>query len=79
MFDKLGHDFPFDWLVKRFQKENIVDTFNRCSKNCLFPALLFLQKSKNSFQTLYVYLANSYLKCHETKIEIKRRLHELLG
>ena len=34
---------------------------------------------KNSLQTLYVYLANSYLKCHETKIEIKRSLHELLG
>ena len=28
---------------------------------------------------MYVYLANSYLKCHETKIEIKRSLHELLG
>ena len=26
-----------------------------------------------------MYLANSYLKCHETKIEIKRSLHELLG
>ena len=25
MFDNLGDDFPFDWLVKRFQKENIVD------------------------------------------------------
>ena len=29
MFDNLGDDFPFDWLVKRFQKENIVDIFNR--------------------------------------------------
>ena len=28
MFDILD-DFPFDWLVKRFQKENIVDIFNR--------------------------------------------------
>ena len=54
MFDNLGDDFPFDWLVKRFQKENIVDTFNRCSKNCLVPALPFLQKSKNSLQTLYM-------------------------
>ena len=26
-----------------------------------------------------MYLTNSYLKCHETKIEIKRSLHELLG
>ena len=26
-----------------------------------------------------MYLANSCLKCHETKIEIKRSLHELLG
>ena len=26
-----------------------------------------------------MYLANSYLKCHGTKIEIKRSLHELLG
>ena len=26
-----------------------------------------------------MYLANSYLKCHEKKIEIKRSLHELLG
>ena len=27
MFENLGDDFPFDWLVKRFQKENIVDIF----------------------------------------------------
>ena len=54
MFDNLGDDFPFDWLVKRFQKENIVDIFNRYSRNCLFPTLLFLQKSKNSLQTLYM-------------------------
>ena len=79
MFDNLGDDFPFDWLVKRFQKENIVDIFNRYSRNCLFPTLLFLQKSKNSLQTLDVYLANSYLKCHGIKIEIRRSLHELLG
>ena len=46
MFNNLGGDFPFDWLVKRFQKENIVDIFNRYSRNCLFPTLLFLQKSK---------------------------------
>ena len=26
-----------------------------------------------------MYLANSYLKCHETKIKIKGSLHELLG
>ena len=26
-----------------------------------------------------MYQVNSYLKCHETKIEIKRSLHELLG
>ena len=68
MFDNLGDDFPFDWLVKRFQKENIVDIFNRYSRNCLFPTLLFLQKSKKSLQSLDAYLANSYLKCHETKI-----------
>ena len=54
MFDNLGDDFPFDWPVKRFQKENTVDIFNRYSRNCLFPTLLFLQKSKNSFQTLYM-------------------------
>ena len=54
MFDNLGDDFPFNWLVKRFQKENIVDIFDHYSKNCLFPALLFLQKNKNSLQTLYM-------------------------
>ena len=27
MFENLGDDFPFDWLVKHFQKENIVDIF----------------------------------------------------
>ena len=54
MFDNLGDDFPFDWLVKRFQKENIVDIFNRYSRNCLFSTLLFLKKSKNSLQTLYM-------------------------
>ena len=54
MFDNLGDDFPFDWLVKRFQKENIVDIFNRYSRNCLFPTLLFLQNSKNSLQTLHM-------------------------
>ena len=54
MFDNLGDDFPFDWLVKRFQKENIVDILTRYSRNCLFPTLLFLQKSKNSLQTLYM-------------------------
>ena len=47
MFDNLGDDFPFDWLVKRFQKENIVDIFNLYLRNCLFPTLLFLQTSKN--------------------------------
>ena len=54
MFDNLGDDFPFDWPVKRFQKENTVDIFNRYSRNCLFPTLLFLQKSKNSLHTLYM-------------------------
>ena len=54
MFDNLGDDFPFDWLVKRFQKENIVDIFNHYSRNCLFHTLLFLRKSKNSLQTLYI-------------------------
>ena len=54
MFDNLGDDFPFDWLVKRFQKENIVDIFNHYSRNCLFSTLLFLQKSKNSLQILYM-------------------------
>ena len=53
MFDNLGDDFPFEWLVKRFQKEN-VDISNRYSRNCLFPTMLFLQKSKNSLQTLYM-------------------------
>ena len=48
MFDNVGDNFPFDWLVKRFQKENIVDIFNHYSRNCLFPTRLFLQKSKNS-------------------------------
>ena len=46
MFDKLGHDFPFDWLVKRFQKENIVDIFNHYSRNCLFLTLLFYERLK---------------------------------
>ena len=77
--NNLGDYFPFDWLVKRFQTENIVDILNGYSRNYLFHTLLFLQMSKNSLQTLYVYLANSYLKCHETKIEIKSSLHELLG
>ena len=54
MFDNLGDDFPFDWLVKRFQKENMGDIFNRYSRNYLFPTLLFLKKSKNSLQTLYM-------------------------
>ena len=54
MFDNLGDDFPSDWLAKRFQKENVVDIFNCYSRNCLFPTLLFLQKSKNSLQTLYM-------------------------
>ena len=53
-FDYLGDDFPFDWVVKCFQKENVVDIFNCYSRNCLFPTLLFLQKSKNSLQTLYM-------------------------
>ena len=44
MFENLGDNFPFDWLVKRFQKENIVDIFNCYSRNCLFPTLLFLQE-----------------------------------
>ena len=52
MLDYLGDDFPFDWFVKRFQKENIVVIFNHYSRNCLFPTLLFLQKSKNFMQTL---------------------------
>ena len=54
MFDNFGDDFSFDWLVKRFQKENIVGIFNRYSRNCLFPTLLFLQKSKNPLQTLHM-------------------------
>ena len=54
MFDNLGNDFPFDWLVKRFQKENIVHIFNHYSRNCLLPTLLFLQRSKNSLQALYM-------------------------
>ena len=44
MFDNLRDDFPFDWLEKCFQKENIVDIFNRYSRNCLFPTVLFLQE-----------------------------------
>ena len=44
MFDNSGDDFPFDWLVKRLQKENIVDIFNCNSRNCLFPILLFFTK-----------------------------------
>ena len=54
MFDNLGDDFPVDWLVKRFQKENIADIFNCYSRNCLFPAQIFLQMSKNYLQTLYM-------------------------
>ena len=48
MLDYLGDDFHFDWLVKRFQKENIMDIFNHYSRNCLFHTLLFLQMSKIS-------------------------------
>ena len=54
MFDNLGDDFPLDGPVKRFQKQNTVDIFNRYSRNCLFPTLLFLQKSKNPLQTLFM-------------------------
>ena len=54
MFDNLGDDFPFDWLVKHFQKENIVDIFNCYSRNCLFATQIFLQKSKNYLQALCV-------------------------
>ena len=54
MFDNIGDNFPFDWLVKCFQKENTVDIFNHYSRNCLFPTLLFLKKSKNSLRTLYM-------------------------
>ena len=61
MFDNLGDDFPFDCLVKRFQKENIADIFNRHSRNCLFPNLLFLQKSKNSLQTIYICVSGQFL------------------
>ena len=46
MFDNLEDHFPFDWLVKHFQKENIVDIFNRYSRNCLFPTLLFYKRVK---------------------------------
>ena len=60
MFDNLGDDFPFDWLVKHFQKENIVDIFNHYSRNCLFPTLLFYKRVKIPCR-LYVYLANSAL------------------
>ena len=46
MFDNSGDDFTFDWLVKRFQKENIVDIFNCYSRNYLFPTLLFYKRVK---------------------------------
>ena len=59
MFNNLEDDFPFDWLVKRFQKENIVDIFNRYL-NCLFPTLLFLQKSKIPCR-LYICVSDLFL------------------
>ena len=46
MFDGLEDDFPFDWLVKRFHKENIVNIFNCYSTNCLFLALLIYKRVK---------------------------------
>ena len=79
MFDNLGDDFPFDWFVKRFQKENIVGIFNHYSRNCLCPTLFFYKKVKFLADFIYVYLVNFYLKCYETKKEIKRSLHEFLG
>ena len=60
MFDNIGDNFPFDWLVKRFQKENAVDIFNHYSRNCLFPTLLFLKKSKNSLQ-IYICVSGQFL------------------
>ena len=54
MSDNLGDDFRFHCLVKRFQKENIVDIFNHYARNCLFPTMHFLQNSRNSLQTLYM-------------------------
>ena len=71
MFENLGDDFPFDWLVKRFQKENIVDIYICYSRNCLFPNLLFLQKSKNFLKTLCVF--RQFLP------KVPWSLHELLG
>ena len=67
--------YPFDWLVKRFHKENIVDLFKSLFKK------LFISYKKFLADFIYVYLANFYLKCHEAKIltKIKRSLHELLG
>ena len=41
MFDSSEYDFTFDWLVKRFHKENIVNIFNRYSRNCFIPCFFY--------------------------------------
>ena len=63
MFDNLGDDFPFDWLVKCFQKK----------KKILWIYLIAIQEIVYFLPYfIYVYLANSYLKCYGIKIGIKR-------
>ena len=68
MFDNLGDDFPFDWLVKRFQKENIVDIFNQYSRNCLFITLLFCKRVKIPCR-FYVCVSGQFL----TKMHMKQK------
>ena len=60
MFDNLGDYFPLDWLVKRFQKENIVDIFNQYSRNCLFIIMLFYERVKIPCR-LYVCVSGPFL------------------
>ena len=54
MFDNLGDDFPFDWLVKHFQKEILLIYLIAIQEIVFFLPCFFLQKSKNSLLTLYM-------------------------
>ena len=60
MFDNLGNDFPFDWLVKRFQKENIVDIFNHYSKIVYFLPCFFYKGVKITCR-LYICVSGQFL------------------
>ena len=61
MFDNLGDDFPFDWLVKCFQKKKILWIYLIAIQEIVYFLPCFFYKRVKTPCRLYICVSGQFL------------------